>query len=254
MTSDCNRTGFVMAHQSSHQPDAIDADRPKPVAASATKARIRLWALVAVAAQAIFVISWLVAALWQGPRYSILAHSISDMYAVAAPDAAFLVIAFTLCGAATILFAVLSAWPSLRPGGWTATVGSILLALSILGLGDLLTPAERLACRMADPGCTAAAQIANMGGRLDSILSTIGIALFVAAGFFLAAAMKRTPGWHAWIWPARSLMILALAFFLADGLLGRTTGLGGLFERLLAATAAAAIALLGAAVLRRSPR
>jgi hypothetical protein len=40
----------------------------------------------------------------------------------------------------------------------------VLLALSVVGLGDLLTVTERLACRMADPGCTAAAQIAAASG------------------------------------------------------------------------------------------
>jgi hypothetical protein len=34
----------------------------------------------------------------------------------------------------------------------------ILLALSIAGLGDLHTVSERLACRMAGPGCTATRQ------------------------------------------------------------------------------------------------
>ncbi|MCA2176125.1 DUF998 domain-containing protein [Nonomuraea glycinis] len=42
------------------------------------------------------------AASWQGPRYSVLAHTISDLYAVTAPGGMFLVVVFTLCGAATI--------------------------------------------------------------------------------------------------------------------------------------------------------
>jgi hypothetical membrane protein len=107
---------------------------------------------VAIAAQVLFVASWLAAASWQGPRYNVPAHSISDMYAVTAPHGSFLVVVFTDCGAATILFALFSVWPSLRPGGRAATVGSVLLALSVAGLGDLLSPAERLACRMANPG------------------------------------------------------------------------------------------------------
>src|SRR5215212_11836803 len=71
---------------------------------------VRRWALVALVAQVAFVGSWLIAASWQGPRYSVLDHSISDMYAVGAPNGAFLVVVLTLCGAATILFA----WLSLR--------------------------------------------------------------------------------------------------------------------------------------------
>jgi hypothetical protein len=144
-------------------------------------ASIRLWAWVAIAAQVVFVASWLAAASWQGPLYSVLAHSISDMYAVTAPHGSFLVVVFTDCGAATILFALFSVWPVLRRGR-AATVGSVLLALSAGGLGDLLTPAERPACRMADPGCTTARALSNSGGKLDDILTAGGLLLLVAAG------------------------------------------------------------------------
>jgi hypothetical protein len=98
------------------------------------------WAWVAIAAPVLFVGSWLAAASWQGPRYSVLAHSISDMYAVTAPHGSFLVVVFTDCGAATILFALLSVWPMLRSGGRAATAGSALLGLSAAGLGDVLSP------------------------------------------------------------------------------------------------------------------
>ena len=97
-------------------------------------------AQLTVVAQIAFVLSWLIAGLWQGARYSVLAHSISDMYAVTAPGGMFLVVVVTLCGLATILFAALSVWPTLRRAGWPAAVGSALLGLSIYGLGDLLTP------------------------------------------------------------------------------------------------------------------
>lgn len=198
-----------------------------------------------------FVASMLVAASWQGPRYSVLADSVSDMYAVTAPKAVFLVVVFTLCGAATIMFALRSVWPALRPGGWRAALGSVLLALSVPGLGNLLSPFERLACRMADPGCTAARQVSNAGGRLDGNLSTAGVFLLAIAGFVLAAAMRRTAGWQAWAWRARRAAILVLAFTLADGLTQHAR-LGGLFERLVAVTGAAALAALAGGILRRA--
>src|SRR5215218_3675646 len=222
--------------------------RPPGVGRS-DKAGVRRWALVALVAQVAFVGSWLIAASWQGPRYSVLAHSISDMYAVGAPNGAFLVVVLTLCGVATILFAAFSLRPSLRPGGWRATVGSVLLALSIPGLGNLLTPFEREACRLADPGCTQAAQLANSGGKLDAALSAVGLVLLVAAGFFLASAMKRVPGWRRWARPTWWATLLFIALLVAT-VLADAVGLGGLFERLLAA--AAGIALLAAGVLRRS--
>ncbi len=80
------------------------------------------------------------------------------MYAETAPHTWFLIMVFTLCGAATITFAFGAVRRALRSGGWTASVGSALLALSIVGLGDLLTVTERLAYRMADTGCTAPAR------------------------------------------------------------------------------------------------
>jgi hypothetical protein len=224
--------------------------RPPGVGVS-HEAGVRRWALVGLVAQVAFVASWLIAAFWQGPHYSSLAHSMSDMYAVGAPYGAFLVVVFTLCGAATILFAWLSLRPALCPAGWTASVGSALLALSIYGLGDLLTPFEREGCRLADRGCSAAAQFANSGGKLDAALSTLGVFLFVLAGLFLASAMKRLPGWRSWAWPARGGAVLFLVLVVPTAL-GTAVDLGGLFERLLATIGAAGIALLAAGVLQRS--
>jgi hypothetical protein len=215
------------------------------------EAGLRRWAIVAIVAQIAFVGSWLVAAFWQGPRYSVLAHSFSDMFAVGAPNGAFLVVVFTFCGAATILFAWRSLWPSLRAGGWRAAVGSVLLGLSIYGLGNLLSPFEREGCRLADPGCTGAAQFANLGGKLDAALTLVGLVLFVAAGFFLASAMKRVPSWGRWAGPTRWATVLFIALLVAT-VLADAVGLGGLFERLLAATGAAGVVLLAGGVLQRA--
>jgi uncharacterized protein DUF998 len=221
----------------------------RPAASPRWPASIRRWARVGIAAQVIFVASWLAAASWQGPRYTVLAHSISEMYARTAPHAMFLVIVLTLCGAATIWFVLRSVWPALRPGGRAATVGSALLALSIAGLGDLLTAFERVACRMADPGCTTSRMLSNSGGKLDDALSSIGLPLLVLAGFFLAHAMRRIPSWQAWARPARWTAALLLVLLAANI---PHSGLGGLFERLAAAAAAAAIAALAVGILRRS--
>ena len=58
---------------------------------------VRRVALLTLVAQIAFVMSWLIAGLWQGAGYSALAHSISDMYAVTAPGGMFLVVVITLC-------------------------------------------------------------------------------------------------------------------------------------------------------------
>ena len=219
--------------------------------------RVGRWARGAVWAQAAFTASWLLAAAWQGPRYSIFAHSISDMYAVTAPGAAFLIIVLTVCGAVTIWFALRSLLPALRSAlgpaprsaGRLATAGSWLLALSIFGLGNLLTVTERLDCRMADPGCTSAKQLSNFGGTMDDLFSTTGLILFVIAGFLLAAAMKRAAGWQPLVRPTRWLMALTILILLADAT--GLAGLGGLWERLAALTGAAWIAILATATARR---
>lgn len=193
---------------------------------------------------------------WQGPGYSTLKHSISDMYAVTAPRGLFLVVVITLCGIGTALFAVLSVWPTLRPSGWRAAVGSILLGVSIYGLGDALTPFERETCRLADPGCTGADQLSNAGGVLDAVLSLVGLVCFVVAGFFLAAAMKRVPGWQSMAWPARWVAITSFALLVISV---AAEAVGGLLQRVLAAFGAAAIAALALRILapnhdRRSGR
>ena len=211
----------------------------------------RALAWAAITAQVLFVASTLAAAFWQGPRYSAMAQSISDMSALTAPHASFLVVMFTDCGAATILFALFALRPALRTGGRAATVGGVLLALSVAGLGNLLSSSERLACRTADPGCTAAKALSNTGGKMDSAVTSIGILALVAAGFFLASAMRRTADWRPWAWPTRVTALLILAFTIADVAIGSSTGTGGLFERLIAGTGAAGIAALAIGVQRR---
>jgi len=214
-------------------------------------ARVRRWSAAVVVANVVFVAAWLLAASWQGPHYSVIAHSISDMYAYGAPGAAFLIVVITLCGATVLCFAWRALWPSLRQAGRLAVAGVALLAASIYGLGDLLTPFEREACRLADRGCTSSAQVANTGGLLDLVLSTAGLVALVVAGFLLATAMARLPEWRGWVRPTHWVTVVIVVLLAANGLSG-PAGLGGLFERLLAAAGAAAIAALGTGVWRRA--
>ncbi|HEX3786977.1 MAG TPA: DUF998 domain-containing protein [Pseudonocardiaceae bacterium] len=212
---------------------------------------IRRWARLAVIGNIVFVFAWLLAAAWQGPNYSFAGHTISDMYADGAPGAWFLIVLFTLAGAAVMMFALRSLWPALREAGRPARIGAVLVALSIFGLGDLLSLFEREGCRLADAGCTAAMQTATAGGVLDAVLSTLGVAALLVAGFFLAAAMKRLPAWESWVRRTRWASVVFLGLFVLDGLLG-STGLGGLCERLIALAGAVGISALAIGVLRRT--
>ena len=212
---------------------------------------MRRWAFVAVLANAAFIVGIWVAPAWQGPRYSLLVHTISDTYAVTAPGGAFMVVLLTVSGAAVIMFSVRSLWPTLRPVRAKAMVAATLLVSSILGQGDLLTPFEREACRLADPRCTTGAPTANVGGRLDGILSLIGLVSLVAFGFVLASAMRGASAWQGWAVPTRAVTVLVLALIVATAL-SDAVHLGGLVQRLLASTAAGAVAVLARAVVRQS--
>ncbi len=216
-------------------------------------ARMRRWARWAIVANIVFTVAWLLAATWQGPNYNSIAHTISDMYADGAPGAWVLIVLFTLAGAAVMMFALRSLWPALREAGRPARIGSILLALSIFGLGDLLSLFEREGCRLADAGCTAASQTGTFGGATDATLSTIGVAALAVGGFFLAAAMKKLPAWTAWARPTRNATIAFIVIFVLDGVLGGA-GLSGLCERGIALAGAAGITALAIGILRRTPK
>ena len=211
---------------------------------------VRWWAWAAVVAQVVFVLSWLVAGLWQRPRYDALDHSISDMYAVTAPAGLFLVVVLTVCGAVTIGFR--AAVRASRPAGRRLdSHGRLLVPRAVDPRSRRpASPFEQEACQLADPGCTDADQLGTAGGRLDMILSTAGLLLLVAAGFFLAAAMRRVPAWRPRARVATWAAMVLIVLLLATGVLGGV-GLSGLAERLLAAFAAAAVGLLAVGVLRR---
>jgi hypothetical protein len=214
--------------------------------------QIRGWAWVGFAAQVVFVVIWIAAGFWQGPRYSVVADSISDLYAVTAPAGVLVAVVISLCGLATILFAWLAVWPSLRAAGRSATIGSILLGLSIYGLGNLLAPFARVGCRIADQGCSPADQLANAGGQLDAITSIPGILFFIAAVFFVSAAMVRTADWRELAQPTRRLAI-ALVVLLVATVAASAIGGTGLMTRLFAFSGAAAIAGLAWEIGGRGP-
>jgi hypothetical protein len=231
--------------------DGVDARTEAGDAEQTRIGRMRRWSVAALVAHVAFTFSWILAAAWQGPRYSLSSHTISDMYANGAPGAWFLILVITLSGAALLLFVGRSLWPALREGGRAAAIGATLLALSIFGLGDLLSPFEREGCRMADAGCTSSAQVANAGGALDATLSTVGVLALIAAGFFLASAMKRVAGWQSRVRPVRRASAVMIGLLVLDGI-AQPLGVSGLAERFIALAGAAAIVALATGVLRRT--
>ena len=210
---------------------------------------IRTWAWVGIGAQVMFTVAWLVAQAWQPPTYRPLAHTISDRYAVGAPYPAVLMTAITLSGAGTIAFAVGALRPALA-GHWTGIVGWLLVAVSILGLGDLLTVFEREGCQLAVAGCTPKAQTANAGGALDAALSSFGLVALGISGFFIGTALRKRPALARFAWPARIGGVLVLVLLFAMGAFG-AIGLSGLGERIIAVAACAGGAGL-ALIVRRA--
>lgn len=215
--------------------------------------RARGWSAAVIVMHVAFVVAFLVARTWQVPGYSAVDHSVSDMYAVTAPHAWFLIVVITAAGVATLGFTIFALHPALRGAGRTATVGCVLLALCVFGVGDLLTPFERLACQRADPSCSTSDQVASFGGALDSTLTTAGLACMVAAAFVLAAAMNRLPTWARWARPARWFGVVLLVLLVLTATFS-SHGPGGVLERLTAAFGAAGMVCLGAGVLRTTAR
>lgn len=211
-----------------------------------------MWAWVGLAAQVLLVVSWIAAGFWQGAHYSVISDSISDLYAATAPAGLPLAIVIGLCGLATILFAWLSAWPSLREAGARAAIGSALLGVSIYGLGNLLAPVARVACRIADQGCRPSDQLATFGGLLDAISSIPGILFFIGAVFVLAAAMARTSRWRDLAGPSRRLGIVFIVLLVAT-VLAAAIDATGIATRVLAITGAAGIAGLAWRIARSAP-
>jgi len=76
-------------------------------------ARIRNWGFVGVIAQIAFTAGWLISGTWQGPKYSSIKYTISDMQAATAPHVWFPIVCFAIGGLGTLLFAVFGLRPAL---------------------------------------------------------------------------------------------------------------------------------------------
>jgi hypothetical protein len=105
------------------------------------------WGVVGVVAQAAFMAGWLIAETWQGPRYSPVKYTISDLQAATAPHAWFPIACFAAGGLGTFGFAGSGcAGPGRgREGRRLRAVDAGLLRA---GSGQFL-PADSL---LADPG------------------------------------------------------------------------------------------------------
>ena len=136
--------------------------------------------VVGLIAQASFMVGWLVAETWQGPRYSLVKHSISDLQAATAPHAWFPITCFAIGGLGTFAFATFGLRPALSAAGTTAAYAPWLLGLAALALGNSF---PQIPCRLADPGCSPHHQLHSPGGMTDAIVSGAAFLVLVLTPF-----------------------------------------------------------------------
>ncbi len=114
------------------------------------------WGVVGVIAQAAFTAGWLIADTWQGPGYSPVKYTISDLQAATAPHAWFPIACFAMGGLGTFGFAVFGLRPALAGAGQVAAYAPWMLARHRPGLlplpGDLIERGCRRGARGAGPG------------------------------------------------------------------------------------------------------
>jgi hypothetical protein len=152
-----------------------------------------LWGLVGVLALLLFNAGWLIAESWQGPTYSPIADTISDMQAQTAPHVWFPIACFALGALGSFGFAMFGLRPALAGAGKVAVKAPWLLAFCLLALGNSF---PLIPCRLSDAGCTASVQLASPGGLTDAIVA--GLAFFGLAfiPYPLWRRLARLPGWR----------------------------------------------------------
>ena len=201
--------------------------------------------IAGVAGQILFTLGWFMAGVFQGDAYSVVRHDISDMGALGAPYPWVLLIPQSIAGACTIIFGVAGFRPALV-GTRGRTLATTLLVLP-LGVGNLLSPAFRLDCRVAD-GCTVEETVRSWHATVHSIL---GVLLLVAAvaPFVVARCLRRSPQW-ARLSRTSTWFGVAIAVAMVATIILGESAVGGLAQRIFALLAAAWVAVLAGWLLR----
>lgn len=159
----------------------------------ADSAHLAIWGVVGVIAQLAFMAGWLITETWQGPGYSLVGDTISDMQAATAPHVWFPISCFAAGGIGTFCFASLGLAPALRSAGDTARSAPWQLAIAALALGNSFPLAP---CRLPDPGCTAHSQLFSAGGLTDAVVSTIALLILIRVPNNLWKRMRLVPSWQ----------------------------------------------------------
>ena len=193
------------------------------------------WGVVGLIAQAAFTAGWLIADTWQGPRYSPVKYTISDLQAATAPHAWFPIACFAVGGLGTFGFAVFGLRPALAGAGKVAAYAPWMLACSALALGNSF---PLIPCRLADPGCTAHHQLFSPGGLTDAIVASIAFLVLACTPFPLWRRLRVLPEWYRLKPVMLAARVIGPACFLFLGISSSAGVAEGLVERVLATSCA----------------
>ncbi len=206
------------------------------------------WGAVGLLAQAVFAVGWVVAETWQGPRYSPVTDTISDLQAATAPHVWFPVLCFAIGGLGTFGFAIFGLRPALKGAGSAA---AWKIGLSCLALGNSF---PLISCQLSAPACSATTQLLSAGGLTDALLSGVALWVLAITPWPLARRVSSLPGWST----LRPILLVAGVVTPAlYGLLALALFVGvweGVAERVLVAFCQLWVCLLAANLVRVSRR
>jgi hypothetical protein len=212
--------------------------------------RLIAWGTVGIVAQAAFMAGWLVAEAWQGPRYSAIADTISDMQAATAPHVWFIVTCFATGGVGTFCFAIFGLRPALAAGR-AAPHAVWMLALAGLAIGNSF---PLIPCEVPAATCTAHHQLYSPGGITDAVVATAAFLVLVFTPSQLRKRLVELPEWrHLVPVMTAARVVCPVAYTVLS--VASLTGTGqGLFERALATSCVLWISSLAITLVRLARR
>jgi Protein of unknown function (DUF998) len=208
------------------------------------------WGAVGLIAQSAFMAGWLIAETWQGPRYSVVADTISDMQAATAPRVWFIVTCFAIGGVGTFCFAVFGLRPALAAGRETPRA-VWMLALAGLAIGNSF---PLVPCELPAAGCTAHQQLYSPGGLTDAVLATAAFLVLVFTPGQLRKRLGERREWRHLVPVMTAASVICPVAFLALSAASLTGTAQGLAERALATSCVLWISALAITLVRVSRR
>jgi Protein of unknown function (DUF998) len=207
--------------------------------------------VIGVLAQIAFTAGWLITETWQGPGYSVISSTVSDMQAATAPHAWFPIACFAAGGIGTFCFAVFGLRPALAGAGRVTPHAPWMLALAGLAIGNSF---PLIPCQLASPGCTAQHQLYSPGGITDAIVATVAFLVLAFTPAPLWARLQVLPDWQRLrpvMTAARIICPLCFLLLCAASITGTAQGLA---ERALATSCVLWIGVLAVTLIRVSGR